>query len=261
MEDAADLRIVVRLCGLAAKWASKASAVACSTSGRTCSPPVSAFIFAASPARLSSTRKCRLSRASCWTRRWLPSSVSLQEGDDLAVADARVVLGAGNRQLPGGDAPVQQVPGPGLFLGRHALAQLVGVETRHQRIGADAPAPVIEPQRRLAGNQGQPVAVEVGLRMRDARGVVPHLAGRGDPAADALHQMVQLAVGIGVGAVEHGRRQRPFGQPVGPGFLVAAVDAAHGQHHHRRGQSQFLAGLFVHARGAADARRRRAPGR
>jgi hypothetical protein len=32
------------------------------------------------------------------------------------------------------------------------------------------------------------------------------------------------------------RRQRPAARPVAPGFFMAAVEAAHGQHHHRGAQ-------------------------
>ena len=72
MQDAADLVVVVQL-GAIRKLASKASAVACSTSGCTSCDAVSAFILAARPARVSSTRKWRLSAAIWRTRRWLPS--------------------------------------------------------------------------------------------------------------------------------------------------------------------------------------------
>jgi hypothetical protein len=49
------------------------------------------------------------------------------------------------------------------------------------------------------------------------------------------HQVVQPAVGKRVGAVEHGGGQGAVLGPVGAGFFVAAVDAAHGQHHHGSG--------------------------
>ncbi len=41
---------------------------------------------------------------------------------ELFIPDAGVVLGAGDGKFLGGNAPVQQVPGPGLFLFRHPLA-------------------------------------------------------------------------------------------------------------------------------------------
>jgi hypothetical protein len=46
--------------------------------GRTSCEAVSAFILAARPVSVSSTRKWRLSAAICLTSRWLPSSVSLR---------------------------------------------------------------------------------------------------------------------------------------------------------------------------------------
>ena len=152
---------------------------------RTSCVPVSAFIFAARPASVSSTRKCLLSAAICFTSRWLPSSVSLRKRRELHVADALVVLGARDGELLGRDAPVQQVPGPGFFLRGHALAQPVGVEAGDQRLGADAPARVVQPQRRLAGDGGQAVPLEMRERVRKAGGVVPHLAGVGDAARPA----------------------------------------------------------------------------
>ena len=81
-----------------------------------------------------------------------------------------------HRELPGGDAPVEQVPAPGFLERRQSPNQLVRVETRDQRQRTDAPALVIEPQGRLARNQAQAVALEMRLRMRHAGRVVPHVA-------------------------------------------------------------------------------------
>jgi hypothetical protein len=139
---------------------------------------VSAFIFA--PARQRVVDQEVRALALHLLDQAVVAEQGLLEEAGNCVADALVVLGAGDRELLDRDAPVQQVPGPGLLLLGHALAQPVGVEAGDQRLGADAPAAVVQPQRRLAGNGRQPVALEMRVGMREAGGVVPHLAGVDD---------------------------------------------------------------------------------
>ena len=88
--------------------------------------------------------------------------------------------------------------------------------------------------------------------VRKARRVVPHLARVGDLRTQRGGVAVQLAVGEGVRAVEHGGGLRPARGPVGARFLVPAVDAAHGQHHYGGAQAHCLARGFVHHHGARD---------
>ncbi|MCY1400518.1 hypothetical protein D9M71_156090 [compost metagenome] len=64
--------------------------------------------------------------------------------------------------------------------------------------------------------------------------------------------VVQLAIGIGMRAVEQGGRERAARGPVGAGLAVAAVDAAHRQHHHRRLQVDFGSGVLAHGHHAID---------
>jgi len=94
------------------------------------------------------------------------------------------------------NAAVQELPGPGLGLRRHLPAQPMGVEARHQGLGADALAAVVQPQRRLARDGGQAVALEVREGVRKTRRVVPHLAGVGDLRAEVRGGgAVQPAIG------------------------------------------------------------------
>ena len=169
----------------------------------------------------------------------------LEEAQELPVADAWVVLRAGDRELLCRDAPVQQVPGPRLFLLGHPLAEPVRVEAGHQRLRADAPARVVQPQRRLAGDRRQPVAVEMRERMRETGGVVPHFAGADELRAQSFGGVVHAAVGVGVRAVEHRRRHRSIRRPVAARLLVAPVDAAGRQHHDGRVDADLIAGGFI----------------
>ncbi len=177
----------------------------------------------------------------------------LEEGQELPVADALVVLGAGDGELLGRDAPVEQVPGPGLLLACHALAQPMRVKAGDQGLGTDALAPVVQPQGGLARNGGQAMAGEVRERVRKARRVVPHLASVGDLCSQLVGgQVVQPAVGKGMRAVEHGFGLRPVAGPVAPRLLMAAVDAAHGQHDGWRAQVHLGTRGLVDGQRAAD---------
>ena len=61
-----------------------------------------------------------------------------QERNELPIPDALIMLGAGNGEFLRGDAPVEQMPGPGLLLCGDAATQIVCVETGNQRFGTNA---------------------------------------------------------------------------------------------------------------------------
>ena len=128
----------------------------------------------------------------------------------------------------------------------------MSIKAGDQRLRPDAFATVIEPKRRFARHQRQAMAFEMRKGMRNAGGVVPHLAGMRDLSADRIGGVVvQLPIRKRMRAVEHRRRQRPPSHPIRTGFLMAAIDAAHRQHRQRRGDADLGAGLLVdghHAR-------------
>jgi len=181
-----------------------------------------------------------------------------QKRQPAPLADLQVVFGTRNRQLFGGDAPVEQLPRIAARLRRHPLAQVVGVKAGDQRLGPDAPPSAVEPERRFAGDEREPVALKMRLRMRHPGGVVPHPPSVCDLATQGLHALVQRAIGIGVGAVEQfARCSRARGSrgPVAAHLLQAAVDAA-GGHHHLLGLKMLLGpAAFVDGEGTADAAR------
>src|SRR5690554_1308318 len=82
-------------------------------------------------------------------------------------------------------------------------------------------------------------------------GVVPHLTGVGNAGLQVVFRpVVQLAVAVGVGAVEQGRRLWPVGGPVGAALLMVTVKAAHGQHHVGRLETDLFAGDLVDGKGS-----------
>src|SRR5690554_2198843 len=189
-------------------------------------------------------------------QRFVAQQQFFQEQRELLVAYAGVVLGAGDGKFFQGNAPVQQVPGPGLFLLGYALAQPVGVETGYQGLRPDALTTMVQPQGGFARNGRQTVAGKVRVGVGKACRVVPHFAGVGNFCAQVIFgPVVQLAVGKGVGAIEQGGRLWSVFGPVGPAFGMAAVNAAHGQYHGGCAQPDFLAGGFLDGQGAADAAR------
>ena len=64
--------------------------------------------------------------------------------------------------------------------------------------------------------------------------------------------VVQLAIGQRMRAIEQGRRQRAVLWPIGPTLGMTAIDAAHGQHHHRRAAEDGLTGRLIDGAGTAD---------
>ncbi len=177
-----------------------------------------------------------------------------QEQRKVLVADALIVLGTGDGKFFRGDAPVQQMPGPGFFLRGDTLAEPMSVKAGDQRFRADAFAFVIEPECRFARNGRQPMTVEMRIRMRKAGGVIPHFTGIADLAVEVVFDMMmQGAIGKRVGAVQHRCRHRPITSPVAPAFAVFAVDAAHCQYHARRAQGDFVASDVVDGTRAIDA--------
>jgi hypothetical protein len=118
----------------------------------------------------------------------------LEKRQQPAVANMWIVLGAGDGELFRGNAPVQQLPAPRLLECRQPSAHLVRIESGHERMRPDALTRVIEPQRRLAGNQAQPVPVEMRIRMRDAGRVIPHVTEMGNDAAMPFNHVVEVSV-------------------------------------------------------------------
>ena len=186
-------------------------------------------------------------------QRFVAQQQFFQEQGELFVPDSGVVFSAGDGKFFQGNTPVQQVPGPGFFLFGHPLAKPVGIEAGHQGLRPDALAPVVQPECGFTWNGRQAVAREMRVGVGKARRVVPHFAGVGNARAQVVFgPVVQLAIGKGMGTVKHGGRLRAMFGPVGPAFGVAAIDAAHGQHHVRSLKPHFFAGFLVNGNGAAD---------
>jgi hypothetical protein len=250
MQDAADLVVVVQLAA-AREVGVEGVGGGLQHLGLHVGVPVSAFIRAASPASVSSTRKCGLSRCICRTRRWLPSSVSFRNSGELAVADARVVLGPGDGELLGRDAPVQQVPGPGpgwaatRWHSQWVSKPVTSGSGPMRGRGGPATAPTCRGWRTGRGPRSAGRGGETGR-------VVPHLAGMGDLPAQARRAMVQAAIRKGVRAVEHGAGMgRSGGQwartcswlPLMPPMASTTTGAL---------RRTLGAGGLVHRRGAAQ---------
>ncbi len=129
----------------------------------------------------------------------------------------------------------------------------MGVKAGYQGLRANPLPPVVQPQRGFAGYSGQAVAGEMGVRMREAGGVIPHFAGVGNLPPEGIgHPVMHAAIGIGMGTVQHAGGLRAIHRPVGAALLVATVDAAGGQHHRRSREADFFTGGFVNGQSAAD---------
>ena len=186
-------------------------------------------------------------------QRFVAQQQFFQEQRELFVPDAGVVFSAGDGKFFQSDAPVQQVPGPGLFLLGYPLAQPVSIKAGHQGFRPDTFAPVVQPECGFTRYRRQAVAREMRIGVGKARGIVPHFAGVSDACAQVVFgPVMQFAIGKRVGTVKHGGRLRPMSGPVGPALGVAAVDTAHSQHHIRSLKSHFFAGFLVDGNGAAD---------
>src|SRR5690606_39331341 len=111
--------------------------------------------------------------------------------EQLAIAEMRVAVSAGDGHLLDRDAPIQQLPA--VLAGQMAdtFALVMGIETADQRLRADAPACGIEPERRARGNQAQAMLRILRLGMGDSGGVVPHAPQLDHLPTYRLHLLVQ----------------------------------------------------------------------
>ena len=175
-----------------------------------------------------------------------------QEGQLLLVADRRIELRAGNRQLLQRDLAVEDLPGILPLGGAYLRHQVARVESRHQRRHEALSAP-IDPQGGARGYQRQAVVGLARLPVMHAGGVVPHPVQVRDAAAGLADRVVQRAVGEAVRAVEDRlRRRAPVGVPVLTYPLQAAVDAARGDQDGLAEGLEGLAAFLVLPAAAAD---------
>ena len=119
---------ILRICASLFSWlpllklASKASAVAFRVAGVMSSEQVSAFSFLCQSFQAVVHQEVRAFVGHLVDQRFVAQQQFFQEQRELLVAYAGVVLGAGDGKFFQGNAPVQQVPGPGLSPARAGTA-------------------------------------------------------------------------------------------------------------------------------------------